>query len=260
MRVRTDVPAVPKLFDYAVPESWSDDVTVGSRVRVVLHGRRVGGWVVDDDVTPPPGVEPLPLKQWSGWGPPPRVLELAEWAAWRWAGPVSFFLGAASPQGTVRRLPPAPVDARPGGGSATAAVSAPGASAPGPSTPGLAVMVGGAVRAGGSTLLRLPPTLDLIDVVLSVVTDPEIAARPGGVLVLVPALGWAERLCARLVRRGYRGHDGVGPGQGGLAHRGGQPFRGLEPPPEAGCRRRPRLPTMSRTTKRVRPPTAPSMW
>ncbi len=203
MRVRTDVPAVPKLFDYAVPESWSDDVTVGSRVRVVLHGRRVGGWVVDDDVTPPTGVEPLALKQWSGWGPPPRVLELAEWAAWRWAGPVSFFLGAASPQGTVRRLPPAPVDARPGGGSATAAVSAPGASAPGPLTPGLAVMVGGAVRAGGSTLLRLPPTLDLIDVVLSVVTDPEIAARPGGVLVLVPAHGWAERLCAPLVRRGY---------------------------------------------------------
>ena len=194
MRVRTDVPAVPKLFDYAVPESWSDDLTVGSRVRVVLHGRRVGGWVVDDDVTPPPGVEPLPLKQWSGWGPPPRVLELAEWAAWRWAGPVSFFLGAASPQGPVRRLPPAPADARPGGGSVLAASP----------TPGLDAMVGGAVRANGSTVLRLPPTLDLIDVVLAVVTDPEITARPGGVLVLVPALGWAERLCARLVRRGYR--------------------------------------------------------
>jgi primosomal protein N' (replication factor Y) len=211
VRVRTDVPAVPKLFDYAVPESWSDDLTVGSRVRVVLHGRRVGGWVVDDDVTPPPGVEPLPLKQWSGWGPPPRVLELAEWAAWRWAGPVSFFLGAASPQGPVRRLPPAPADARPGGGSVLAASP----------TPGLDAMVGGAVRANGSTVLRLPPTLDLIDVVLAVVTDPEITARPGGVLVLVPALGWAERLCAR------------------LAHRSGQPFRGLEAPAEAGCRHRP---------------------
>ncbi len=29
-------------------------------------------------------------------------------------------------------------------------------------------------------------------------------ARPGGVLVLVPSVGWAERLCGRLVRRGYR--------------------------------------------------------
>ena len=61
-------------------------------------------------------------------------------------------------------------------------------------TPGLAALVGGAVRANGSTVLRLPPTLDLIDVVLAVVTDHEITARPGGVLVLVPALGWAERL------------------------------------------------------------------
>ena len=54
-----------------------------------------------------------------------------------------------------------------------------------------------------STLLRLAPTTDLIDVVLAVVNDAQIAARPGGVLVVVPAVGWAERLCARLVRRGY---------------------------------------------------------
>ena len=39
---------------------------------------------------------------------------------------------------------------------------------------------------------------------LAVVNAPEIVARPGGVLVLVPAVGWAERLCGRLVRRGYR--------------------------------------------------------
>jgi primosomal protein N' (replication factor Y) (superfamily II helicase) len=203
VRVRTDVPAVPKLFDYAVPESWSDDVRVGSRVRVVLHGRRVGGWVVEDDVVPPPGVAPLPLKQWSGWGPPPRVLELAEWAAWRWAGPVSFFLGAASPQGPVRHLPPVPGDARRGGPGVSPTGTPPPEAPPPGAPPGLAALVGGAVRAGGSTLLRLSPMLDLIDVVLSVVTDPEIVARPGGVLVMVPALGWAERLCARLVRRGY---------------------------------------------------------
>jgi primosomal protein N' (replication factor Y) len=63
-----------------------------------------------------------------------------------------------------------------------------------------------AVHAGGagSTLLRLPPTTDLLEVVLAVVDDPLTAERPGGVLVLVPAVGWAERLCARLVRRGYR--------------------------------------------------------
>ncbi len=52
-------------------------------------------------------------------------------------------------------------------------------------------------------MLRVAPTTDLIDVVLAVVEDPETAHRPGGVLVLVPSVGWAERLCARLVRRGY---------------------------------------------------------
>ena len=61
----------------------------------------------------------------------------------------------------------------------------------------------GALGGDGSTILRLPPTTDLIDVVLAVVSDPQTASRPGGVLVVVPAVGWAERLCARLVRRGY---------------------------------------------------------
>jgi primosomal protein N' (replication factor Y) len=61
-----------------------------------------------------------------------------------------------------------------------------------------------AARAAGATLLRLPPAVDLIELVLAVVDDPATAARPGGLLVLVPAVGWAERLRARLVRRGYR--------------------------------------------------------
>jgi primosomal protein N' (replication factor Y) len=196
VRVRTDVAALPKLFDYAVPPGWADGVSVGTRVRVVLHGRRVGGWVVDDDVTPPAGVAPLPLKLWSGWGPPPAVLELAEWAAWRWAGPIPFFLGVASPAGVVRRLPAVPV--------APAAPALPGSGVGVESASALDDLAARAVRSDTSTLLRLPPNADLIDLVVAVVDDPETVARPGGVLVLVPAIGWAERLCARLVRRGYR--------------------------------------------------------
>ncbi len=188
MRVRTDVAAVPKVFDYLVPDRWAEDVRVGSRVRVELHGRRVGGWVVEDNVTPPEGVELLPLKAWSGWGPPTSVVELAEWAAWRWAGPISFFLGVGSPRESVRRLPGVPA-----GAAGTGLGVASGAG-------DLAV---GALHAEGSTLLRLAPTTDLIDVVLAVVNDPQTVSRPGGVLVVVPAVGWAERLCARLVRRGY---------------------------------------------------------
>ena len=75
---------------------------MGSRVRVELHGRRVGAWVVEDHVRALPGIPLLPLAASSGDGPPPGLVALAQWAAWRWAGPVSSFLGTASPGRTVR--------------------------------------------------------------------------------------------------------------------------------------------------------------
>src|ERR1700722_9163215 len=111
VRVRTEVAAVAKTFDYSVPPGWDDAVHIGTRVRAPFHGRTVRGWVVDEDVGTPSGVEVLPLKSWLGWGPPAAVVELAEWAAWRWAGPASFFLRSASPETIVRGLPlppPAP--------------------------------------------------------------------------------------------------------------------------------------------------------
>ena len=79
VRVRTEVAAVAKTFDYAVPSAWRDEVHIGSRVRAPFHGRTVRGWVVDEDVGTPAGVEVLPLKSWLGWGPPSAVVELAEW-------------------------------------------------------------------------------------------------------------------------------------------------------------------------------------
>ena len=71
MRVRTEVAALSKAFDYAVPDPWAQDVRVGTRVRVPLHGRSVRGWVVADGAAAPDGVDVLPLKSWLGWGPPP---------------------------------------------------------------------------------------------------------------------------------------------------------------------------------------------
>jgi primosomal protein N' (replication factor Y) len=189
VRVRTDVAALPKTFDYDVPDGWTDDVVVGTRVRVALHGRRVGGWVVADDVTPPPGITPQPLAQWSGWGPPPALVDLADWAAWRWAGPASFFLRVASPAQVVRTLPLAPPP-----GAVTGWTGAPAPIGP---------LADSALAGGGSPLLRLPPSTDLIDLVLAAANDPDTTKRPGGILVLVPSLGWAERLTGRLVRRGY---------------------------------------------------------
>jgi len=176
-----------KTFDYVVPARWTDDVRVGTRVRVPLHGRSLRGWVVEADVATPEGIDLLPLKSWLGWGPPPEVVEVAEWASWRWAGPASFFLHAASPSVVVRALPtPPPVPAAPIGVAQD----------------GAAAEWAGGLAAPGLTVVRLPPATDLIDLVLSVVGDPDVRARGGSVVVLVPSSGWAERLVARLVRRG----------------------------------------------------------
>jgi primosomal protein N' (replication factor Y) (superfamily II helicase) len=191
VRVRTEVSALAKSFDYAVPSGWSEgQVSVGSRVRVPLHGRSVRGWVVDSEVEAPAGVAVVPVKSWLGWGPPPALVPLAEWAAWRWAGPVSFFLNTASPTTVVRALP----EARP--------TSPP----PGDETPHeIGTMAQLWAKAGRQPLqvVRLPPATDLLDLVLAVLRDRDVAALGGSVLVLVPSTGWAERLTARLRRRGY---------------------------------------------------------
>jgi primosomal protein N' (replication factor Y) len=125
------------------------------------------------DTSPPAAVVVRDLVKVSGHGPPPAVLELAEWAAWRFAMPVATLLRAASPRRNVWSLPEPPD------------VPAPG-DAGGP----------GQVR---PLLRRVAPAHDLLPLVLDVVDRSE-----GAVLVLVPSAGWAERLGARLRRRGLR--------------------------------------------------------
>ena len=110
-RVVPDVTGLDKHFDYLVPESLVGRVQVGSLVRVMLHGRRVGGWVVEvrplavggqasrpDD---PAGVDParlVEIAKFSSVGPSAPLVELASWAATRWGvARVRPFLGAASP-------------------------------------------------------------------------------------------------------------------------------------------------------------------
>jgi primosomal protein N' (replication factor Y) len=199
VRVRTEVAALAKTFDYAVPAKWASDMRVGTRVRVPLHGRSVRGWVVGTNASTgesgdkpadgaPPDVRLLPLKAWLGWGPPEDLVDLAEWAAWRWAGPSTFFLRVASPEGIVRALPQLP--------RASAEPSA--ETTPATGSPWAAALAHGATE----TMVRLPPATDLIDLVLAVLDDQQRRSRTGSVVVLVPSTGWAERLVARLVRRG----------------------------------------------------------
>ncbi len=102
VRVIPDVPAIDREFDYLVPSSWeadgrADRIAVGSMVRVELASRRVAAWVVATDVEPPAGVKINPLLKLSGVGPDRELIDLASWAAWRWAGRRVPFLRAASP-------------------------------------------------------------------------------------------------------------------------------------------------------------------
>lgn len=182
IRVVPDIPGLAKQFDYTLPVSLRDSVAVGTRVRIVLHGRRVGGWVVAIGVDPPHGVELRGIDGVAGCGPPPELIEVAEWAAWRWAGPLTTFLRAASPERRVPRLPTPPVVTGPEGERRSGAGEAP---------------VG-----GGASLLRLAPSSDPLPVVLEVVDAARRGARPGTVLVMVPSRGWAERMAGRLRRRG----------------------------------------------------------
>lgn len=116
VRVLPDVVGIDREFDYVVPSAWESDgrserVVVGSMVRVQLAGRRVAGWVTAVDVDPADGVRLAPLAKLSGIGPSAELVDLADWAAWRWAGRRVPFLRAASPERMVAAPPgrrPAP--------------------------------------------------------------------------------------------------------------------------------------------------------
>ncbi len=183
-RVAPDVAGIAKTFDYLVPPAMAADVRVGTMVRVVLAGRRVGGWVVAvSDVADAAALRsgrPLqPLAKVTGWGPPADLVDLAGWAAWRWAGRRTAFLRTASPPTAVRGLP-----ASTGGPEWRAGPA--GQSPAGQSPAGHRL-----------TVIRTPPADDLLPMAL------EAAAQPDA-LVLAPSLTAAGVLAARLRRAGVR--------------------------------------------------------
>lgn len=175
MRVIRVLPEGPidKTFDYSVPESMDADVRVGALVRVELHGRRVRAWVVADRVEPPPGVQLRPIAKVTGWGPSRDVVDLASWAAWRWAGRPAQLLGTASPPVAVRDIPTGPVRAisDPSDELAAEAFARP------------------------RSVVRLAPAADRYALILAV-------ARACDALVLTPSVESATRLAGRLRRDG----------------------------------------------------------
>jgi len=174
VRVLPDVAAIDKTFDYLVPDALRDQVRVGDMVRVELHGRRVGGWIVEVDVDPPPGVVLRPLAKRTGHGPSPELLDLAHWASWRWAGRAASLLKTASPERVVSRLPS---PARP-------------AALPAPDHALLRAAI-----AGPRSVLRLPPATNLVHVALA-------GASLGNALVLCPTVAMATTITTRLRRAG----------------------------------------------------------
>jgi primosomal protein N' (replication factor Y) (superfamily II helicase) len=164
-------------------------VRVGDRVRVALAGRRVGGWVTEVGVEPPPGVDLRPLARWSGRGPTPDLLDLADWAAWRWSGRPASFLRTASPERVVTRLPrPAPPGrpvGRPGSGHGGEGGDG------GDGHAGAVLRLADEALALPSAVLRLPPAVDPGLVALA-------AASRGHALVLCPTAGQVRAVAGRL--------------------------------------------------------------
>ena len=179
MRVLPESPAIDKTFDYLVPPELAEDVRVGTLVRIPLHGRRSGGWVVEDSVRPPAGVALKAIAKVTGWGPPVDLVDLAGWAAWRWAGRRAHFLRTASPPGAVRGLPAA---AAQDGPERFAAGSVP--------DPTAAEALG-----QGRAVLRLPPAADPYPLIVA-------AAARGPTLVVAAGHTVAGHVVNQLRRAG----------------------------------------------------------
>lgn len=181
MRVLPDVVALDKTFDYLVPAEMAGDIRIGTMVRINLHGRRVGAWVVALDPDTPADVDLKPIAKVTGWGPPEDLVRLSKWAAWRWAGKPQHFLGTASPPRAVRGLPAPPPPRPPSFG-------------PGDTTYAAAFSPHGE---GGGSIVRLPPASDTLPLVLE-------AAALGDALVIVPSAAEAALLARRVARAGVR--------------------------------------------------------
>jgi primosomal protein N' (replication factor Y) (superfamily II helicase) len=175
----TDVSALSTPFDYAIPENFEGPVELGSRVRVPLHGRSVKGWIVAE---PEGEVSELKtIKSSLGFGPTTEILELARWASWRWNGPWARFVDAASPETIVRSLPTPPTLGEVNHDDTPLA------------------RLGRAGGTSGAHLVQLGPVTDPFDLLLGFISTRSTA---GTIVILVPGLGYAGRLAARLNRRG----------------------------------------------------------
>lgn len=191
-----DIRSIDKTFDYLVPRTWEEDgraglLRVGSQVRIDLAGRRVGAWVVEVDVEPAPDVNLRPLAHFGGIGPDAEIIDLAGWAARRWAGRRASFLKSASPSRRVRQIPkrtPRHTVVQVEGHWAEDAFKVP------------------------KSVVRIPPNGEIVSLLLA-------AINLGDTLVLVPTKPALEKLVGQLRQTGI--FPSVFPGDWARAAAGG---------------------------------------
>lgn len=179
-----EVSGIDKVFDYLVPESLVPRVGRGTRVRIDLNGRRVGGWIVEigsaeERTDVQVDIARLaPIISVSGDGVDPDVLPLTKWMSQRWFGSWRATLSSASaPRMRGRNVNPRrgqkitfPEDA-------------------------VTVAARERVQLGGG-LLVVPPLASALNVVAEL-------ARNGSVLVVCPTQRMAVLGAAALRRRGF---------------------------------------------------------
>ena len=179
-----EVSGIDKVFDYLVPESLVPRVGRGTRVRIDLNGRRVGGWIVeignaDERTDVQVDISRLvPIISVSGDGVEPDVVSLTQWMSQQWFGSWRATLSSAS----APRMRGRHVNPRRGQN---------------PTFPHDEVTTATRelVSRGGGVLM-VPPLASALHVVAEL-------ARDGSVLVVCPTQRMAVMGAAALHRRGF---------------------------------------------------------
>jgi primosomal protein N' (replication factor Y) (superfamily II helicase) len=194
VRVLPDEPAIDREFDYLLPDDLSGaaQVVIGTVVRVDLRGRRLRAWVTVPDVAAPAQVDLAPVRRVTGAGPPAALVELARWAAWRWAGRRPHFLRTATAARVVPLVGAAALTTPQPTGQHEYRAAAPAGVF---TAPALTDRFAADAWRRRRAVVRTPPGSDDWPLVLG-------AARLGRALVLVPSLDRARHLALLLARAG----------------------------------------------------------
>lgn len=201
VRVLPDVRTLGQVFDYLVLPSHGP-VGVGSIVEVDLGPRRVRGWVIDVGVQAPAQARLRPIRRVRSAGPPPDVVALTRWGAWRFSGARSALLTTASP--TVRVNPVIsggiPATDIPDTGIPDTGVPDQVGSDPASAECQLGVALGldaSGVFTRPVSVLRCPPLWETTPVLTA-------AASLGPIVVVAPTVSVASQALASLAAAGHR--------------------------------------------------------